>query len=1068
MKNKALVYLVCFLLVSQLSFAQEKAGFSWLTYTTCTSDSTQFMDTSSTGCGTPISYRWSFGDPSSGAADSSNSQNPKHLFSTTGTFNVQLIVDWACSPVDTVVLPVTIGTGTVPVANMFSVVSLACDSSVLFTAGGTTGSFPRTSFWSFGDGNTSTSTFIPYTYVSSGTYNVYHAVTNACGTDTIYKSVYVPAAPIVGFTKNVSDTFCAGTTVILTDTSSGDNFPLTYNWTMGSQGRAKVQNPTFKFNSGEKTAIVLSVTDSFGCNRTVIDSVLITIDTNLSSFIYAESCPCSDINFTATGTAANWQWEFGDNTTSTSVMPSHSYNKPETYTVSLTGIASNGCLTKTSKVINVCNAEILSPLDKSKSDMNWVFANKKGFDFSSGVPVVTNPLFDGSQETAIAVSSPTSGKLLFYTSVNFVGTNNWRIIDASNNIMQNSDSIAGDHDSPQGGMIIPFPGDSNKYYFIGNSSEMGMNKLKDAITYSVIDMTANGGLGAVTDKNEVLDTSFVRTAECMSGMEAIAPTCNNNGAYWVATFVIENGHGFSLDDNFELHLYSFSYTGIATKIIPLTDYKYDIYAITTTALKFSPDGSKIAIPFQNGAYLYDFDKLNGSISNPRILDLGGVISGMEFSPNSRFLYVCSFGLHQFDLFANDINASKVTLAGTFFHGINIGIDNKLYVENAALSSVSVINNPNILGLGSNFVLNSIPLGAQFGATTLQNIVSLTVPQDTVNAYFSSQVNCSSTSFNNLSFVDTCSYAFEKSSFAWDFGDGITSTNFQPTHNYASAGIYDVQLIVTKNISCIADTFVQTIMIDTFPSFNFSTDTVCFGDTTNMLSGISNVKNPPLQYLWSSTPTELNDTTANVSHVFSIVGSIEVFLMITDTLGCSYSDTNMVLINEAPIVAVNSDTNICEGSNVILNGTVLSGSQPVSYAWFPISALSIDTIPNPTATPTLTTDYLLLSTNECGTDSASTTIIVANCELFIPNAFSPNGDGINDVFQIRGEGFKNFFLAIYDRWGNKVFESKSNGTPSVAEGWDGSGFNKGVYVYRLSVEMLDGKLIEQNGNITLVK
>jgi gliding motility-associated-like protein len=91
---------------------------------------------------------------------------------------------------------------------------------------------------------------------------------------------------------------------------------------------------------------------------------------------------------------------------------------------------------------------------------------------------------------------------------------------------------------------------------------------------------------------------------------------------------------------------------------------------------------------------------------------------------------------------------------------------------------------------------------------------------------------------------------------------------------------------------------------------------------------------------------------------------------------------------------------------------------------------------------------------------------ANCgAIYIPNIFSPNGDGINDAFCMSGRCIQSITLLIYDRWGEKVAEIYN-------DCWDGSYRGKeaapGVFVYRLEAVLFDGSVIERQGNVTLVR
>ena len=119
-------------------------------------------------------------------------------------------------------------------------------------------------------------------------------------------------------------------------------------------------------------------------------------------------------------------------------------------------------------------------------------------------------------------------------------------------------------------------------------------------------------------------------------------------------------------------------------------------------------------------------------------------------------------------------------------------------------------------------------------------------------------------------------------------------------------------------------------------------------------------------------------------------------------------------------------------------------------------------------------YILTVTDSNGCKDIDTVIIFVKkmqdikCnELFVPAAFSPNGDGKNDTLFVRSNCFQLFSLIIYDRWGNKVFISDE-----PLKGWDGrvngDESNEAVFVYHLTGTLLDGKPVDQKGTISLIK
>ena len=182
--------------------------------------------------------------------------------------------------------------------------------------------------------------------------------------------------------------------------------------------------------------------------------------------------------------------------------------------------------------------------------------------------------------------------------------------------------------------------------------------------------------------------------------------------------------------------------------------------------------------------------------------------------------------------------------------------------------------------------------------------------------------------------------------------------------------------------------------------------------------------------------------------------------ITDANGCTQTSTVNVVTNAFPTADAGSDVSITMGNSATLNA---SGGG--TYSWS--NGATTSTI---TVSPTTTTSYCVLVTSSAGcTDSACVTVNVnSDCgELFVPNAFSPNADGENDVLKVYGGCIKDLQFSIYDRWGEKVFETSD---PNI--GWDGKYrnevMNTAVFVYRLEVTLLTGETISKKGNVSLIR
>lgn len=282
----------------------------------------------------------------------------------------------------------------------------------------------------------------------------------------------------------------------------------------------------------------------------------------------------------------------------------------------------------------------------------------------------------------------------------------------------------------------------------------------------------------------------------------------------------------------------------------------------------------------------------------------------------------------------------------------------------------------------------------------------------------------------------------------------------------SSGNYQVQ--VTDGNNCPTSSTVS--ILSPYPDeFTFtSTPTSCYGadynDGSIIVTPLSTL-NQPYTYNIDNTGNQLSGSFTNLS-----TGLHQI--VIYNNNGCQ-TDTSYVVAQPAEGTAtiLYGDTTITLGQSVNLasalnnyNSNVISG-----YAWLPADGLSCNDCPNPVFNGFASTSYSLTITynNGCVANATTKIFVEGYPPVFVPNAFTPNGDGNNDVFMIYGESIKNIGLMVFDRWGEKVFESSSQ-----FEGWDGTfagrQLNPAVYVYVAGITYLDGKKMEKKGTVTLLK
>ena len=198
----------------------------------------------------------------------------------------------------------------------------------------------------------------------------------------------------------------------------------------------------------------------------------------------------------------------------------------------------------------------------------------------------------------------------------------------------------------------------------------------------------------------------------------------------------------------------------------------------------------------------------------------------------------------------------------------------------------------------------------------------------------------------------------------------------------------------------------------------NSDTVCAGNSVKLYAsgGTGFAWSPASGLNFNSIPDPIATPTVTTTYTVIVTSGT-----------CIGKDSVSVVVHPVPIVNACCDTVLQPGNSI-----QLSASGGASYNWEPSYGLSCSTCPDPAGSPLVNTTYTLVVTSDSGCTSAQTITVDINCgQVFVPQAFSPNGDGQNDLLYARGDCIKTLQFEVFDRWGNKVFETDS---PTI--GWDG--------------------------------
>ena len=306
---------------------------------------------------------------------------------------------------------------------------------------------------------------------------------------------------------------------------------------------------------------------------------------------------------------------------------------------------------------------------------------------------------------------------------------------------------------------------------------------------------------------------------------------------------------------------------------------------------------------------------------------------------------------------------------------------------------------------------------------------------------------------------------------WDFGDGSISNNQNKTHAFPSAGKYNVKYVVSTADGC-RDSIIQQVIIFPKPKANFSDQAPqCLMNnkfTFLSTSSFDPSSNANLNWDFGNGMTA---TGANVSHSYNKEGSYLVTLTISaGSSSCSDKIQKQVVVNPQPDAVIQSDGPVifCKGESVLLNVPKVAGH---TYQWFlggsAITGATQDTLRvNKEGVYTVNVQSVF----GCKSSSATPVNVLIPCEasIWLPDIFTPNGDGINDILMPVLPGIKKFrCFKIYNRWGQLIFESREK-----SKGWDGTYLGKAqpieTYVWQIEGEDTAGKVYTKSGLFSLIR
>ncbi len=446
-------------------------------------------------------------------------------------------------------------------------------------------------------------------------------------------------------------------------------------------------------------------------------------------------------------------------------------------------------------------------------------------DFREAPPLVYKEDRELNFGFTMASYCDSTGNVLFYT-------NGLQVMGRDHEEIENGDHLntgyyasldyGAGYQVIQSEIFLPKPGANDTLYLFHESTDTNhiYSAAKETLHHSKLELTSNNGLGKMVIKNNPLITNGT--------FGSITAVKHANGMGWWIYNSINSANKYNR--------LLFTNKGVET-IVEIT-FGDDIPFTTALGfIIFSPDGSRFArYEVKHGVSIFDFDRCQGSFSNPVFIplpnsNLGG---GLAISPNSRFLYVSTASrIYQFDLLAGDIEASRETVAvfdgyqsplPTYFYKMQLGPDGRIYINcfNSA-SIMHVIQFPNKKGLACEVRQHGVQLPT-FNCGTMPHFPNYRLgpldgsPCDTLGLdnipvakyrYEQDTLDYLQVEFTDLSY-------YEPAEWHWDFGHGnATSQDTSPVHVFPQAGTYEVCLTVS-NVNG-GHTFCRTLELGTVSS-----------------------------------------------------------------------------------------------------------------------------------------------------------------------------------------------------------------------------------------------------------
>jgi gliding motility-associated-like protein len=1048
----------------------------------CVGQSVAFQDNSTAGAN---SWSWNFG-----GQGTSNLENPSFSFSAPGTYTVQLTSQNTSSGcTSTITQPINIQANTNPIFSA-NPTSNCAPGSIQFTSSTT---LPGTYVWNFGDGQTFTGiTPPPHIYAQSGYYDVTLTLTTAAGcSGTTTLNDYIHMTNVEAGFFAIDTAGCDPLVVNFVDTSFTPSNPIvSWQWNFGNGNTYNGHFPPTQTYQIGVYDVQLIITTQSGCTDTIFKNDYVTVGhIDSVSFTYTPLIACSneDVNFTSStyisvphnANEVSYFWDFGDGN-SIEQNPSHQFESDTGYFDVMFIADFRGC--KDTFIVEDA-VYILAPIAAFSPDA-YLFCNPSSFPLNVNIDdnsihgvlsdnvAMHYEFFDGSPNvnfTNAQLDVPNGGN----TSHTYPTYGSYSIEQVVHNYTTGcSDSITSTITISQLASQFNMSNDTVCNGTAINFTDVSTSWSSATSSHPVIDWYYNMGNGQTIHNgpnqnytypapgNYTVSLLVINSAGCSSTVTKTVKVVNKPIAGLLAN----------------------EYSGCSPFTVPFTNTSFSLangLPLASFNTTFSDDNSILNTTNVNQPIVHTFFGEGAYTASIVATDIFGCTSFPSSvtititKPNADFEIDSVFC-------ALDTNTTLNLSTGTanlsyewFLNNTPIGTSTDTLVS---------LTNPNNGQLFNTHNLSLVCTDGNGCKDTINRTLIMSTPLAIPNFYFTGAVPNANGEYD----CPPIFCLFQDSSFSygditawnWSFGNGNNSILQNPSNTLVTNGSFDLNFIVTDEYGCTDDTTVLDYISIGGPLATpnyLQNASICAQGAQFYVSNVSNLDS----LVWNLGNGTIYSDSLNFNYFYPAPGTYQPTVTIFDSVGCQIIlPLEPITVNDDELDAFFVPNPVYADINGIINfndQSTFTNAPIVSWTWNldSDSSFTWNTNTAPTTSFGQGGPHVITLTvvDQLGCVSYyETTVYVSDPDIWVPNVFTPNGDGVNDFVVLPYPAFKSYDIMIFNRWGNMVSILENQTGVAAWDGLsiDGKPHTDGVYFYLLKGIMLGGTEVQKQGFITLIR